>query len=333
MLLSKATAEYLLYRKTEGYAKNTILVDGVALRRLVRTLGDIPVKSVTPRHVDRVFEQMAEQQLRPASVNANVATLRGFFRWCRDRGYLPPDANPASGRRYRPKEAREMIRVPIAQFPALLDAARIPRDRMLMALGLYTMGRKGEITSIRMKDVDLDSAEILMYIQKKNVYDRIPISKELRRELATWLPIYEQHVGSLQPNYHLVPSVQGGGSGNVMKLRPLVQMASPEDAVAYALTRIGIVGDHTGMHVLRRSAARARFDEMVALGYDGALRRVSAWLHHTSVTITEVYLGLQLDRAQRDEETKDQFMFPSLEADNVVAFRSKEDNEPGHAAV
>lgn len=336
MLLSKATEEYLRYRRTEGYAVNTVFADKACLRRLLRAVGDIPVKSITPKHIDRLFEQMADQGLRSSTINGTVATLRTFTRWCRDRGYLPPDANPASGRRYRPKEAREMTRVPIAQFPALLDSARHPRDRMLLALGLYTMGRKTEITGIQMQHVDLDSSEVLMYIKKKNIYDRIPISKELRRELSRWLPIYEEHVGPLQPNYYLVPSTQGGGKPTVMKLRPRMQMVTPEDAVTYTLAQIGIVGDHTGMHVLRRSAARARFDEMVALGYDGALRRVSAWLHHSSVTITEGYLGLQLDRAQRDEETKDKLMFPSLEADNIVAFRSKESgesNEPGHAAM
>ena len=86
----------------------------------------------------------------------------------------------------------------------------------------------------------------------------------------------------------------------------------------YALNQIGITGDRFGLHVLRRSSARARFDEMVNLGYDGALRRVSAWLHHSSVTITEIYLGLELDRAQRDEETKGKVMFPSLAAENVT---------------
>lgn len=323
MLLADAREEYLVYRHTAGYTKNTVQVDKIALYRLQKIVGNIEVQSITHRHIDGVYVMMSEKKLRASTVNVATACMRSFFAWARDRGYAAPDANPVSGRRYRPREALNLIRVPLAQFPSLLDAARTPRDRMLIALGLYTMGRKTEITGIRMQHLDMDSEEIQMYISKANTFDRMPMSKELRREITRWLPIYEAEVGPLREDWYLVPAVQGGHRKGQTgyPMRPWKEMASPEDAVTYALAQIGISGYRTGMHVLRRSSARARFDEMVNLGYDGALRRVSAWLHHSSVIMTERYLGLDLDRAQRDEETKGEFMFPSLEGDNVVALR------------
>jgi integrase len=335
MLLSKAHDEYLAYRRSEGYRNNTIAADAVALRRLRRTTGNVHVATMTPAMMDGVFAEMYERQLSASTVNVTVTSLRGFFKWCRERGHIAPNSYPMSGRRYRQREAKEMTRVPLAQFPALLDAARNPRDRMLLSLGLYTMGRAREITGIQMEHVDLDSEEILVYIQKKDVYDRIPISAELRREIARWLPIYAEHVGPLKPHYYLTPAAVpcGRKHNSKMRLKPADRMKNPEDPVHYALNQMGITGSRFGLHVLRRSSARARFDEMAKLGYDGALRRVSAWLHHSSVTITEIYLGLELDRAQRDEETKGKVMFPSLVAENVTSITRGDRDEPRIVAM
>lgn len=331
MLLSTAREEYLVYRRSEGYKSNTVRVDLVAIKRLEKITGDISVKAVTTMHIDRLYEHMTDQGLDNVTINLSTSVLRSFFRWAIDRGYRPGD-NPLAGRRTRPIGSKPQTRIPLAQFPALLEAARTPRDRMLIALGLYTMGRATELTGIQMKHVDLDSGEIALYISKSNIYDRMPISKELRREISRWLPLYEAECGPAQADWYLIPAVQGGKhlptTGN--PLRPQRQMVNPEDPVKHALTQIGVTGYRTGCHVLRRSAARAMFDELVLMGYDGALRIVSAWLHHSSVVMTEKYLSLDLDRANRDNVAKGELMFPSLEADNVVAFR-KDDREHSDA--
>ena len=330
MLLSEAIREYLAYRKSAGYSVQTVMTDGVALRRLLRVVGDKPLDKITHVMVDQVYAEMAERRLRSATVNLATAVMRTFFKWAMDRGYTK--SSPATGRRYKRREARELARVPLAQFPALLDASRTPRDRMLIALGLFTMARKNEITGIRWRDVDLDSSELLIYISKTHQYDRMPISLELRREINRWVPVYEAECGPLQPDWYLVPAVYGGRRERKgWPLQPLRPMTNPEDSVAWAMDKIGITGEHARMHCLRRSAARARFDELTAKGYDGALRQVSAWLHHHSTAMTEHYLGLDLDRAQRDEETKDQALFPSLSDPNVIDLRSADgqDNAVG----
>lgn len=326
MLLSEVRQDYLEFRRSEGYKPATVQVDNIALSRVIKIVGDLPVKQVNVKHIDRVYEWMTERRLAASTVNVATACMRSFFKWTIDRGYRPEGTNPVLGRRYRPREARPMPRVPLAQFPALLDAARTPRDRMFIALGLYTMGRKTELTGIQVKHLDLDSEEIELYISKTNAYDRMPISKELRRELARWIPIYEAECGPLQPDWYLTPAVQGGKHRpeTGYPLKPWKEMVSAEDVVKYALNKIEVTGFRTGCHVLRRSAARAMFDELVLMGYDGALRIVSAWLHHASVTMSERYLGLDLDRANRDNVAKGELMFPSLEGDNIVPFRKDE---------
>lgn len=322
MRISQALPQYLAYRRGEGYSKNTIKADRVAVNRLMEVVGDRDLDSITPVLVDGLYAEMTRRQLRASTVNLATACLRSFFKWAIERGYRSQEAgSPVLGRRYRPREAKTLTRVPLAQFPALLEAARSPRDRMLLALGIYTMARKEEITGIRIRDVDLDSGEIQIYVSKSNVFDRRPISTELDLELRRWLTAYAEEVGPLEPDYFLVPAVHGGTRSKTThgwRLRPRKQMVSPEDVVHSVLKPLGIDDSyHSGMHVLRRSAARARFDELTAQGYDGALRQVSAWLNHKSTAQTEIYLGLELDRANRDEQTKGKPLFPSLAASNV----------------
>lgn len=320
MKIEEAIPLYLDYRKAEGYAANTVRADWVVLRRVEVTLPGMDVNDITPQHIDGIYAEMNERRLRPSTVNLSTAAMRSFFRWAIDRGYRTRKDNPVLGRRYRPVDRQPQTRVPMSQFPALLDAATSERDRALIALGLYTMARKKEITGIKMSDLDLDSGEISLYISKTSTYDRRPICAELDRELRAWLTYYTSKVGPLEPDYYLVPAARGGPAykGGGM-LRPRREMQTPEDAVHRALAGLGIDhSHHSGMHVLRRSAARALFTELTAKGYDGALRQVSAWLNHKSTAMTEVYLGIELDRSTRDAEAKGQVLFPSLEADNVV---------------
>lgn len=320
MKIEESIPLYLDYRRSEGYKPNTVRADWVVLRRVEQVLPGMDLNDITPQHIDAIYAEMNERRLRPSTVNLATAAMRSFFRWAMDRGYRTRKDNPVQGRRYRPADRQPQTRVPMSMFPALLDAATSERDRALIALGLYTMARKTEITGIRMSDLDLDSGEVSLYISKTNTYDRRPICAELDAELRTWLTYYTSKVGPLEPDYYLVPAARGGpaSKGGGM-LRPRREMRSPEDAVHRALAGIGMPhAHHSGMHVLRRSAARAYFTELTAKGYDGALRQVSAWLNHKSTAMTEIYLGIELDRATRDAEAKGQVLFPSLSADNVV---------------
>ena len=73
-----------------------------------------------------------------------------------------------------------------------------------------------------------------------------------------------------------------------------------------------------GSHTLRRSGARALFDRLAESGYDRSLRIVQSMLHHSSVTITEKYIGVTPDQRSRDEIIKGQEMYPVRE-ENVVS--------------
>ena len=121
----------------------------------------------------------------------------------------------------------------------------------------------------------------------------------------------------------------GGGysverkKGNTL---PYTKCSRPHRYVQRTLVKFGIpIRDeegkslHEGVHTLRRSGARALFDELVDRGgYDGVLRLVAAMLHHKSTQMTERYLGLDVDTKKRNDLLRGERMFAEPDKSNVV---------------
>lgn len=327
--LSDTMGLYLDSRRGQGIRPATIRNDRKDITKLLLAVGNIPVDRLEPRHIDALFA--AQSHLSDSTSNQMHTTLSAFFKWCRAHRFLRPDQDPLAGRRLRKVRRPERGRVHLSQFPALLDAAgnHHPRDRAAVALGLFLMLRQSEIATLRIRDVDLQARRIEVEIHKTADRDSMPISSELDAELRTWLTTYVRLAGPLQPDWYLIPSKtripdrrRPDGTwerSTEQALRPYRQTTHLEDIVKRALEGIGYEVRDTngrsrqeGFHTLRRSGARAVYEELRSAGYDGAMARVQAFLHHSSVTMTEKYLGLKLDRDLRDQETAGQPLLPSL---------------------
>lgn len=333
MRLTEAIDAYLASRATQGFATSTLRNNQKHLARFVAAVGDLNVSSIEPRHVDKAVTMMA-RTCGPSSINIAVSDWGKFFAWCRAHRHMRPDMNPLAERRPLKVIDRPRMRVPLADFPHLLDSAPNPRDRALVATGLYLFLRQGEAAALRVRDLHLDQDEIDVWITKSNKHDTMPLSSELRAEYVRWWKVYEAACGPLQDDWYLLPAYErgyilrnaDGTYGHTEQwLHPTRRMSQPHSHVNRALNLAGYAtrtetGTPTreGMHTLRRSGARALFDELRGQGYDGALRRVQAWLHHAHSTTTEHYLGLDLEVTQRNEQTKGQPLYPSLADQNVV---------------
>lgn len=323
--LSQVTRAYLDYRAASGFAVNTVKNDRQCLRRLTEAVGDVPIESITPMHLDRMLGQMlTSRRYTVGTINTTQSALSAFFRWCRSRGVTSLTHDPIAGRRYMPQQENTRARIPLHDFPRVLDAAVRPRNRALIALGLYTLCRQSELVPLRVKHLDLDAGWLDIVVVKSYKTDVIPLSSELDTEMRRWVKAYQKAVGGpLDPEWYLLPALYPTGFQQ-FGLAPEQEITRSATIVRRVLEDAGYTDDRLGVHTLRRSAARALFDELVVDGYDGALRLVSSMLHHSSVTTTEKYLGLDLDKKRRDTQIAGQPMYPSLSAPNVVTLTRKE---------
>ena len=322
--LSDAIDDFLRFRRSMDLSRNTVKQDESTLRKFLAVTGNVWVHSITGVQVERFFTEGAKTR-QPQTQRNDHTRLAVFFDWARQTKRMPRDNDPLFMRRKPKQVKKERRRVPVNKFPALLDAAeeRDPRDRAGLAMLLYTLGRDGEIADVRIRDVDLDAGYIHVRVHKTREEDMVPICAELDTELRRWLTTYSQWVGHLEPGYFLIPSRRTGpvyDNGRIVgaftqaylpdhRIAALAKVAKP------ALEKIGFLDgnpDREGAHTIRRSGARALFDQLSSSGYDRALRLVQSLLHHSSLQTSEAYIGVTADRRSRDEILRGKPMYAGL---------------------
>lgn len=332
-LLDEAITEYVASRETRGLAHNTVRLDKSVLKQLLAFTGNIQVRSLEDRHIDGFFA--TKQNLANSSKNLQLQKLRSFFAWAIRRGYIKDD--PTQGWRGAKTDQRLRLFVPTERFEELLDATDNPRDRVVVALGLYLFLRGSEISDLKVGDIDLDAGEIDVRIPKTRDRDTMPICEELDAELRRWLRFYAENLDEplagdmlLCPakfDFRNLPSAEGrftAGGKNRLRFKPRSKLQRPERVAQRALENMGLPSHREGIHTLRRSGARALFNEMREdQGTDGSLHRVKVMLHHKNVSMTEHYLGIEPEREARNSQLKGRRMFrpKRATADNVVEIR------------
>lgn len=335
-LISDALDDYLLLRKSGDYSRQTLANESGVLKRFLSVTGNIWMHNVDERHVIRHFEK-ASQTRSSRSLQLDHTVLGQFFTWARQTRRLPHLVDPMAGRR-RPKTRRkERDRVPVTRFADLLDVAgeMDPRNRGIVAVLLYLLIRDNECRDIRVGDVRLDTGYVKVTISKTYTEDLMPICAELDQELRLWLTHYANNIGrGLLPTDYLFPSrktltlVRSGHRGRIesheMAYVPEQKvgrigrfMGEVLEGVGFSMKDVNGDSKMEGSHTIRRSGARALFDRLAAEGYDRALRIVQSMLHHSSITTTELYIGVTADQRGRDEILLGKPMFPK-ETENVL---------------
>jgi integrase len=316
--LAKASVEYLRFMEARGLAKATLQTTRNMLGHAYRAWGDADLADIEPRHIDALF---IGKDWSTGTRNMYLLALRSFLKWCRTHRYLPPDYDPTEGWKTRPLEKKERTWLTLPVLQTLMDATDHPRDRAFIAIGIYTFLRASEIVELRIEDIDFKRNELRVYRIKTKQQDRLPICLELQIELTRWLDYYRTEAGDLNPRWYVVPShgpnemrgVAGKRqlvpTGRPGRLRPTRRIGRAQRIVKNALDRLGIDKHGDGCHVLRRSGARALYEQLRDMGHDGAARRVQSMLGHASLVMTEMYLGLDHERMQRNEALAGKPMF------------------------
>lgn len=343
--LSETMDAYMLRRKNSGITEGVRRNEQSTLTRLLKQCGgNLYMDSIRDSHVDDTIAELGKTNT-PRSLANHFFTLKGFFQWCVDSGRI--SRHPMAGMKPPEFTVRERNRLEVSKFPALLDAALFPRDRFLMAMGLYTLSRTVEILNVKIGDVKHDLRRIRMDVAKVRGRNRIgtdlkPITIELQDELDRWLIEYSRMFGRLEDDWYLIPTRTQGQPVRVARngdpLAPGARMVnwnyvptrkigktSPKNIVQEALEAVHFptrADDGTalgeGMHTLRRSGARARYDAKRWMGHDNAIRHVQMLLNHANAGMTETYIGINLDKIERDEELIDDYMYPQNRTDGKV---------------
>ena len=138
-------------------AESTLVGLELTLRNFRELTGVEKLSDITTAVIEDYMAERLEDVSR-ATVNKNFRTLKAALNRAVNRGQLPE--NPADGIKQIPEPEREVRVLSVEEIKTLLEAAPSLRWRALIALGVYTGMRRGEMLALRWKDLDLQDGSV-----------------------------------------------------------------------------------------------------------------------------------------------------------------------------
>jgi integrase len=266
----------------------------------------------------------------PAYYNKVTSRLKGFLEYLIRRGICQPFVLDAC-KRVPEGDPKEYLRLTMAQVAHMIETTEDPYERWVLALASQTVGRESELLNARIAHLHLDRNELYWYRRKVKQEDNLPITRQLRSEWERWAMVYQSYCGPLDRNkgWYLIParvSVPLSNARWVFKpdkspyrISHIVQKHAARVAGVPVESLVG-----QGVHIMRRSMARALYDRLVAdeIPEPTALNRVQVMLGHASPQTTMVYIGVQPDRVKRNELLGGSDLLWVPERENVINLRS-----------
>lgn len=336
--------QFLQHRKVnQALATSTLDNDKTVLQQLLYFCGGtLQIRKLDARKVDEFLAYRAASGISQGYMNIHINVLKQFFSWCDRWNYLPASESPMRGvvqKDYIPKRKQ---RISVTQFSDLLDVAeaRHPQHRIVVAMGLLTMMRRNEIRDLRVGHWLPAERELLAARTKTKENAVMAVDSVLAEEITRWLRFYGRTLGYRpHPHAYLIPAKRKPrgtrnergqfqyvpGDAHLLPDTPVGQM---ERIVRWSMEDLGLETRDSegaslfeGMHTLRRSGARALYDQLVSEGRADALRLVQTELGHKHQSQTEEYIGISLDQKTLHDRVKAAPLFPQMVANSGTVRR------------
>ncbi len=172
-------------------------------RRFVRDFGDRLIMSVTTAEITKWHDRIRHSKRTRQNVRATIVT---FFRWCRDRGYLPPSPAPTAPEGLsRPGKLGKLKKHYFKpdEMRKLLNAAD---ETLLPALVLAGFAgiRSEELCPVDAEDFGLEWSHIEWKQDRVAVPETISKNQEIRyipmsANLMEWLSRFKGRTGRIFP--------------------------------------------------------------------------------------------------------------------------------------
>ncbi len=240
--------------------------------------------------------RMEADDLSPASISLRLAALRSFLRFARIAGVLPLTEEAIKLLLKSPKShvMKPYQTLGWEEASELMNAARRPRDRALVALLLGSGLRASEIVKLRLADffVDADGDVLLRVRAGKGRKDRlVPLPQRVVGELYSYLSSRRMRIGNKEDAESvLFPSRKGQNKAiTTARLRQLVDELMETAGISKAISPHSF--RHTyAMMLLRRGANLVAVQKL--LGH-ASLSTTQRYLDHLDIRDLKQAVGLK----------------------------------------
>lgn len=228
-------------------------------------------------------------QLRPATINRHLISLKRYFSWAAEMGQLQRD--PAKIVKLVPQVPKAPRHLTDQEESALLAAVTTygsPRNRAIILLALHTGLRAEELCKLQKTHITLGkrSGHIIVH-GKRNKYREVPLNSTVRTMLEEYLP-------TLSPDVPwLFISKKLGSTGNSKQHMPISERALGYLVAKYAaLAKVVDLSPHDLRH---------RFGYRMSKTVP--LHRLAQIMGHDSLDTTMIYVqATKQDLQQAVEE-------------------------------
>jgi integrase/recombinase XerD len=312
MTLTSAVTTYVALRQALGAVFS---VDARILAAFVRTMGDVPVRTITPE----MCTAFCRGQGPPTRFwSRKHEALRGLFRYLVGRGHVNHSPLPEPGPRIASTFQRyiythdDVVRLLDAAAQPVHPATVIqPPTLRLLVLVLYATGlRAGEALRLRGYDVDLPDRLVTVWDSKFFKSRLVPIGTALCRALTQY-----------HSDRTRLPLADGDRSVFFATRRGrAISLGRLEHAFTRLLRKTQVGQGYSG-HRPRPHDLRATFavHRLIAWYREGAdvqarLPLLSTYLGHVNVSATRVYLTMTAELLVEASLRFERYALPAQEA-------------------
>ncbi|HYJ33785.1 MAG TPA: site-specific integrase [Candidatus Binatia bacterium] len=237
------------------------------------------------------------------SLNVDRTAYSRFVHYWQTRGYFHGKISPTAHIEYAKRkrksgERKRPLTIEVGMEVMRLAGETHPRDRMAVALALFTGMRVSEIAALRWGHVKWADKEIHFPRDKADDEHVAMFNPPLERELQTWHGIYGERHGTISDDWYVVPGrLQGKYRDRFDRMNPDWPMIPNRPATnLYVCLKPLLVAagvqhlDGKAWHTLRRTFANEFYEEK------RDIRSVQEALGHKSEKTTEIYLDMDEQR-------------------------------------
>ena len=230
------------------------------------------------------MEQRMDNGCKAATVNADLASVKTFFRYALARNMVEKDpAHLVKG----PKKKRPLPQfVKESELNSLIDDEQWSeeynsvRARTIIILLYETGMRLSELTGLDMQDIDFEARQ-LKVTGKRNKQRLIPFGEELAEELRHYMEVRDKSVERTDPDAFFL----GRRGRRISRVRVYLD-------VKENLSKVTMIKKRSP-HVLRHSFATAM------LNHEAGLESVRRLLGHESLETTQIYTHTTFEQLRR----------------------------------
>ncbi len=288
MCTAQLYEEFLSYLDLErGYSPLTVSSYRsdfrVFLRYLKETGKEAIVEKIDRQGIRQSIAWLRKEQLKPSSIARRLNSLRSFWNYLRDNGYVQRD--PFLDISVPKRTISVPAYLSVQECKALLAASERQhlvflafQDKAILSVLVFTGIRRAELLGLRLDAVDLAQGTLLIHKGKGGKARMLPLCEQAVRALSDWLELRPPC-----PHDHLFSS---------RSPRPL-GVKGLMGALRRALANANIDRGTVTLHTLRHSFACL----MLPGGCD--LFSLSQLLGHSRLDTTAIYLHTNVEDLRR----------------------------------